>query len=109
MDFYSDTNHFCVTSPQLFLGFLPIVSNTVAALVAEKESRTKEGMKMMGLHSSVWWAAWWVTYLITTLVPSIVIAILGSVLGVFQYSSGFFIWITLFLFAQVLNHAFYYL
>ncbi len=37
------------------LGFLSIVSKAIAVLVTEKETRTKEGMKMMGLYGSVWW------------------------------------------------------
>lgn len=37
------------------LAFLPLVAFFVAALVAEKQKKIKEGMKMMGLKASVFW------------------------------------------------------
>lgn len=100
-------------------------------LVTEKETRVREGMKIMGLHSSgssiimillpqrseirsiikielrvfanaVWWVSWFITYSILTVVPATVITILGFVADVFQYSNGFLIWLTLWLYSQTI-------
>ncbi len=37
------------------LGFVSMVSRIITILVTEKEMRIKEGVKIMGMHASVWW------------------------------------------------------
>eukprot|EP00658_Telonema_sp_P-2_P006414 TRINITY_DN12438_c0_g1_i3.p1 TRINITY_DN12438_c0_g1~~TRINITY_DN12438_c0_g1_i3.p1 ORF type:complete len:2202 (+),score=596.20 TRINITY_DN12438_c0_g1_i3:221-6826(+) len=51
---------------QQFLGFCLIftLSYMVQSIVDEKRRRIKEGMMMMGLKNSVFWASWFCTYLI---------------------------------------------
>ncbi len=55
---------------------------------------------MMGLYGSVWWFAWYLTYFVITMVPSVLVTILSFYTGVFTYSSPFFIWLAVFLYAQ---------
>lgn len=54
--FQSDTTYIQVISSMYFvLAYLPLISYFTVALVAEKEKKITEGMKMMGLKSSVFW------------------------------------------------------
>eukprot|EP01135_Chromosphaera_perkinsii_P001266 Nk52_evm39s163 gene=Nk52_evmTU39s163 len=45
----------------MLLGWLYVVIHFTRSIVAEKENRTKEIMKLMGLRNSVYIFSWWVT------------------------------------------------
>jgi hypothetical protein len=68
------------------LSFLYPVSRTVRALVVEKETRVKEGMKMMGLTDTTYNLSWFIT---TTTQMTLVAALITLVTGstVFEYSN----------------------
>ena len=72
------------------------VSGVVKSVVWEKETKIKEGMMMMGLRDTVHYSSWFVTYAIQFLITSVAVAIAGG--SLFQYSSGFLIWIYYYLF-----------
>jgi hypothetical protein len=44
--------------------FVPVLYNTVYRIVKEKESKTRESMKMMGLTDTSYWMSWFVFYTI---------------------------------------------
>lgn len=46
----------------LLLIFIPPVYNTVFLIVKEKESRTKESMRMMGMKDTAYWLSWYVYF-----------------------------------------------
>ena len=75
-----------------FLGLLFViifqypVTRVVKLIVEEKESRIKEGLKMMGLKPSTLWLSWLITYLIIYIITSILITIITAD-NVFKYSS----------------------
>ena len=46
----------------LLLMYIPPVYNTVFLIVREKESRTKESMRMMGMTDWPYWLSWFVYY-----------------------------------------------
>ena len=52
--------------------YIPPVYRTVYRIVAEKENRAKESMRMMGLKDLPYWASWWVYYtIVNTLMVSL--------------------------------------
>lgn len=68
------------------LSFLYPISRTVRALVVEKETRVKEGMKMMGLTDSVYNLSWFITTTTQmTIVSGLITLVTGS--SVFEYSN----------------------
>jgi len=47
-------------------------------IASEKESKAKEGMKMMGLRDSTYYLAWFIFFMTIAFVTSIIIAILSN-------------------------------
>jgi len=74
------------------LSFLYPVSRIIRALVLEKETRIKEGMKMMGLTDSAYNLSWLITTFIQMTFVSILITLVtGS--SVFEYSNKVYVFI----------------
>jgi len=56
----------------MLMMYVPLLYNTVYRIVKERESKSRESMKMMGLTDTPYWLSWFVFYtaqnlLITTL------------------------------------------
>ena len=45
-------------------------------IASEKESKSKEGMKMMGLNDSTYYLAWFIIYTVISVVTSLIVAII---------------------------------
>lgn len=59
--------------------YIPPVYRTVYRIVAEKESRVKESMKMMGLSDCAYWMSWFTYYtIVNTLISTAVSVILAQ-------------------------------
>ena len=69
----------------------------VSKLSEEKESKSREGMKMMGLSDSTYFLSWFIFYAIVVLVMSIIITIIVSI-NVFNQSNKGLIFILCFLY-----------
>jgi hypothetical protein len=41
---------------------------------SEKESKAKEGMKMMGLRNTTYYTAWFITYIMISIVTSLIVS-----------------------------------
>jgi hypothetical protein len=82
----------------LLLIFIPPVYNTIFLIVREKESRTKESMRMMGMNDSSYWLSWYVYY---TLITTVIVLLAWGVLciNVIVYSNPFLILAFMFLYA----------
>jgi hypothetical protein len=52
-------------------------------MASEKESKAKEGMKMMGLNDFTYYTAWFILYFTICFVVSIIVTIM-TFLGVFK-------------------------
>lgn len=91
-----------IGSLYLVVGFYPIVTKLLQNLVLEKERRTREGMKMMGLPSTVLNLGWHITYTLVTLIPITFISIVCTAAGIFKYTSGVAIFVFLLLYVQTL-------
>ena len=62
----------------LILTFLWPVSRLVRGLVHEKETRIREGMRMMGLNFAPLYAAWFITYGMVFFLIALLIAVVSS-------------------------------
>ena len=93
-----------------FLGLLFViifvysVTRMIKLIVEEKETRIKEGLKMMGLKPSTLWLSWLITYLIIFIITSILITLITAN-NVFKYSDKGLIFF-FFLLAQLTFFAF---
>ena len=93
-----------------FLGLLFIVifqwpvTRVIKLVVEEKETRIKEGLKMMGLKPSTLWLSWLITYLVIYVITSILITVITAN-NVFKYSDKGLIFF-FFLLAQLTFFAF---
>lgn len=74
------------------LSFLYPVSRILRSLVIEKETRIKEGMKMMGLFDFIYDMSWFVTLFIQMTIVSLLITLVTA-RTVFQYSSKLYVFI----------------
>ena len=69
----------------LLVMFIPPVYNLVFLIVKEKESKTKESMRMMGLADFPYWMSWFIFYsCINTLIS--ILAWLSLLANVINYS-----------------------
>ena len=81
--------------------YVPPVYRTVYRIVAEKENRAKEAMRMMGLKDFPYWASWWAYYtLVNTAMVSLTWIIL--VIWVFQFTDWSIIYLVMWLYGQSL-------
>ena len=83
----------------LFLIYILPVYNMVFLIVKEKESRTKESMRMMGMSDLPYWLSWWVYY---TCVNAVIATVCWAVLCINVLRSGSvgFIWVWFFLYGE---------
>ncbi len=69
----------------------------IRSIVAEKETRVREGMRMMGMGEISLFAAWYITYIIIfTFVAILVVIVTGS--NIFGRSDGFLMFLVFWLF-----------
>lgn len=81
------------------LAFLYPVSQIVRGLVIEKETRVKEGMKMMGLTDLVYNLSWLITLLVQmTLIAFLITLVTWS--SVFEYSNKIYVFVYFFMFGK---------
>ncbi|XP_060533320.1 cholesterol transporter ABCA5-like [Cylas formicarius] len=83
---------YMVISLSQFITYLLIL------IVGEKESKIKEGMKIMGLYDSVFWLSWFIIYAIFVLFLTIICCTLLFALKVFQNTNFALIFVLVFLY-----------
>ncbi|XP_065052485.1 phospholipid-transporting ATPase ABCA3-like isoform X1 [Rhopilema esculentum] len=82
--------------PLLFtLAFIYTSIMIIKELVAEKQYRLKESMKMMGLSNWLHWLAWFIKNFIFLMLSTILVTILVKVAKIFEFSNGGVIFIFL--------------
>jgi ATP-binding cassette subfamily A (ABC1) protein 3 len=94
-DYQSDDFQYIIASTLgifYMLSFLYPVSRLIRALVLEKECRIKEGMKMMGLTSTIYNLSWLITTVLQMTLISVLITLVSST-TVFEYSNKFYVFI----------------
>lgn len=83
----------------ILLMLVPPVYNMVHVIVQEKESRTKESMRMMGMRDCTYWLSWYAYYSLVSLVV-VTLAWFVLIWNVVQYSNLFLLWVFFFLYGQ---------
>jgi len=68
-------------------------------IVGEKEKHIKEGLKIIGLRDSVFWAAWFAIYGVFVTFLTLVSVVLLFTLGVFQYTNYFPVFLLILLYS----------
>jgi len=86
----------CLTAI-MFLMYIPPLYRTVFRIVAEKESKVKESMRMMGMTDLSYWLSWFSYYSIINFFVSTLSWIILNY-GVFKHSNGFLVWLIMWLF-----------
>lgn len=73
------------------------VSRLIRGIVMEKETKIREGMKMMGMGDAPIFFSWIVTYTILYAILALIVALICAK-NIFQYSGFGYIWLHFFLF-----------
>ena len=83
----------------LLLAYIPPVYNMTFKIVREKESRTKETMRIMGLTDLPYWLSWFVFY---TVINTIVATLSWGILmfKVVNYSEPMYVWLFIWLYGE---------
>ena len=83
----------------MLLGYIPPVYNLTFKIVREKETRTKETMRIMGMADLPYWLSWFVFYtLINTVVTTLAWGIL--LINVINYSQPVYLWLLFWLYGE---------
>ena len=79
--------------------YVPPVYRTVYRIVAEKENRAKEAMRMMGLKDFPYWASWYAYF---TIVNTIMVTLVWLVLitWVFRFTDWSIIYLVIWIYGQ---------
>jgi ATP-binding cassette subfamily A (ABC1) protein 3 len=56
----------------MLLMYIAPLSRIISRIVAEKESKAREGMKMMGLTDSPYWLSWMAYYFLIVTIISVI-------------------------------------
>ena len=85
----------------MVLAYIAPIFRLISMVVSEKESKVREGMKMMGLMDRAYWTSWTVHYLgINLVICSACTGILFA--NVYEYSNWFLLWLLFLLFGMAL-------
>ncbi|TMW59993.1 hypothetical protein Poli38472_000035 [Pythium oligandrum] len=79
------------------LAYLLTLSRILVSLISEKETRSRELMKILGVKETSIFVSWYITYITILLVSSILQAIAAKA-GLFQNSDGVLLFLFFFLF-----------
>ena len=98
---YETTGFWAALGADIFPLFMIIVllyplSNVISVLVKEKESKLREGMKMMSLKSGALWLSWWFNFMCLFFPLAILLTLVGQTL--FEFSAPIYIFLYFFVF-----------
>ncbi|OXB75592.1 UNVERIFIED_CONTAM: hypothetical protein H355_015708 [Colinus virginianus] len=82
----------------LVIAFSPFGYYLAIHIVAEKERKLKEFLKILGLHDTAFWLSWVLLYTSLIFVMSILMAVIATASSLFPQSSAFVIFLLFFLY-----------
>ncbi|NXV45686.1 ABCA5 protein, partial [Uria aalge] len=82
----------------LVIAFSPFGYYLAVHIVAEKERKLKEFLKILGLHDTAFWLSWVLLYMSLIFVMSILMAVIATASSLFPQSSAFVIFLLFFLY-----------
>ena len=74
--------------------YIPIIYNIIFLIVQEKESKTKESMRMMGMTDFSYWLSWFAYYFIIMTIAN-TLALFVMMINVIEYSKAGYVWLML--------------
>ncbi|XP_013402813.1 ATP-binding cassette sub-family A member 5 isoform X2 [Lingula anatina] len=78
MKFTPNSDYIRILSGIFFvMAYSPFVSGLVVYLITEKEKKTKEAMRMMGMKDSAFWLAWLLMYTGFILIVTVIVVLLA--------------------------------
>ncbi|CAH2291410.1 ATP-binding cassette sub-family A member 5 [Pelobates cultripes] len=77
----------------LVMAFSPFGCSLAVHIVAEKEKKLKEFLKIMGLHDTAFWLPWVLLYTALNLLISLLMAVITTVFFPFKRSNSFLIFL----------------
>lgn len=97
MDKYQpDTSYIQIISSLYFvLAYAQFVNFLTANIVNDKEKKIKEGMKMMGLRDSAYWASWAAVYFVLITVVTVVVTLIAYLAEFYKNSNMFLFFLIL--------------
>ncbi|KAL4218252.1 ATP-binding cassette sub- A member 5 [Mactra antiquata] len=106
--FLQDSSYIQIISSMYFvIAYSPFISVLMALIVTEKEKKIKEGMKMMGLRSSVYWCSWAMIYTVIFALITAFVTLIAYVAQFFQNSNMFLFFILQFFYGlSIISMAF---
>lgn len=84
-----------IAATYLIISFFPLGQKFLQLLVLEKEKKTKEGMKMMGLAEWAFFGGWMVTYVALGVISCSILAGLFVYSELYQQTAVLAVWILL--------------
>ncbi|XP_060574789.1 cholesterol transporter ABCA5-like isoform X2 [Ruditapes philippinarum] len=94
--FIPDTSYIQILASLYFIiAYSPFINFLTVNLVAEKEKKIKEGMKMMGLRDAAFWASWGFVYSVIIIVVTLVVIVIATVSKFFANSNMFLFFLML--------------
>ncbi|XP_060587751.1 cholesterol transporter ABCA5-like isoform X2 [Ruditapes philippinarum] len=88
--FLQDTSYIQIVSSIYFvIAYSPLITMLTVALVAEKEKKIKEGMRMMGLRSSAFWMSYMLVYIFMIIAITGIVTIIAVATKFFENSNVF--------------------
>ncbi|KAF6091893.1 ATP binding cassette subfamily A member 5 [Phyllostomus discolor] len=84
----------------LIIAFSPFGYFLAIHIVAEKEKKLKEFLKIMGLHDTAFWLSWVLLYTSLIFLMSILMAVIATASSLFPQSSCIVIFLLFFLYGQ---------
>jgi hypothetical protein len=82
--------------------FIPPMFRTVFRMVSEKETRMREGMKMMGMKDFPYWMSWLTYHTIINFILSLIVFLILYFTNAISVSSPVILFLTPFLFGESL-------
>ncbi|KAM5273748.1 cholesterol transporter ABCA5 [Ctenodactylus gundi] len=82
----------------LVIAFSPFGYFLAIHIVAEKEKKLKEFLKIMGLHDTAFWLSWVLLYINLIFLMSLLMAVIATASSLFPQSSSFVIFLLFFLY-----------
>ncbi|KAM5134791.1 cholesterol transporter ABCA5 [Mantella aurantiaca] len=88
-----DSYYHALMSMCLVMAFSPFGCSPAAYIVAEKEKKLKDFMKILGLHDTAFWLPWVLLYIVFILLVSLLMACITTSLTPFSHSNWFLVFL----------------
>ncbi|XP_041352800.1 cholesterol transporter ABCA5-like [Gigantopelta aegis] len=89
-----------ISSVYFVMAYSILINFLCISLVAEKEKKIREGMKMMGLRDSAWWLSWTLVYMLIIFVVTVIMILIVMITSFFPNSNLLIVFMMLYLYGM---------